>query len=321
MKRFGIIILALSLNVLPSWGQQRDTTKLAVDPVLAELDSILNSPDSLSFISLIDSILTSLPDIRSQLAVRVGYSSNTAASTSGININQFGLSPGISYYHKSGAYADVATYYGKNYDPNVYLTTATVGYIGMITKRWSISGEYDHFFYGKPSTEVTSTPTQPLTFTTFTNDLYLSNMVRLWKFNLRFDYTFLFGGNTAHRFAPGVSLMLKKKKCLGLDYVAFYPGATMYYGSMVTLIQVPNWTRPLEFIQLYRQGKPLFHEEEQVDWGVSYYSLSLPLSVTYKNWSLLVGYNYSVTGKLLKDNQGIPNNGYLIASLTRYFDL
>src|SRR5688572_2481757 len=66
----------------------------------------LTSQDTLSIVDLIDSLLMLEDDLSSQFAVRVGYNSNVLSAGRTLGIENFGLAPGISYYHKSGLYAD-----------------------------------------------------------------------------------------------------------------------------------------------------------------------------------------------------------------------
>src|SRR5262249_27230491 len=96
------------------------------------MDSILNSPDSMSILSLIDNLLLTPEPPGSQLAVRVGYNNNIVGNGSSA-VNQFGITSGLSYYHKSGAYLDVAGYYTSEYKPSYYLTVASVGYLTSVT--------------------------------------------------------------------------------------------------------------------------------------------------------------------------------------------
>src|SRR5690349_516475 len=76
----------------------------------------LTSQDTLSIVDLIDSLLTLDDELKSQLAVRVGYNSNVLEAGRTLGIENFGLSPAISYYHKSGLYADLTGYWSKDFD-------------------------------------------------------------------------------------------------------------------------------------------------------------------------------------------------------------
>src|SRR5690349_679100 len=86
-------------------------------------DSVLTFSDSLNIFNLIDSLISLEGNIiHSQLAVRLAYNSNVLYTGRTLGIDQFGLSPGVSYYHKSGLYADVSCFWSKDFDPKYYLT-------------------------------------------------------------------------------------------------------------------------------------------------------------------------------------------------------
>ena len=63
----------------------------------------------------------------SQLAVRLSYNSNVLSAGRTLGIENFGLAPGLSYYHKSGLYADVSGYWSKDFDPSYYLNDCIRG--------------------------------------------------------------------------------------------------------------------------------------------------------------------------------------------------
>jgi hypothetical protein len=303
LKSRWIILIAIFLvQVRYAHAQSADSLLLRSDPVLAELDSILNSPDSLSIISLLDSLIA-LSEQRSQLAARVGYNSNVSSATNTVNINKFGLSPGVSYYHKSGVYADVGAYWSNEYDPQLYLTVPAVGYIAVPTTKWSILGEYSHYFYNKPdSIKGTGTATN----TPYTDNLYLSNFVDFGLFTTRLDYSFLFGQQTANRFYAAVGLDFMKKKWLGMDRFRFFPTAGILYGN--------------ETVTTYPKTRP-FIPKTTKPWGILNYNLVAPVSLSWKNWNILASYTYNFPQPLPGERLDLSHSGYVTLTLTRYFDM
>src|SRR5689334_14305498 len=92
-------------------AQEADTSLLRLPT-----DSAFTYSDSLDIFNLIDSLLTMEENApHSQLAVRLAYNSNVFYAGRTLGIDQFGLSPGISYYHKSGLYADVSAFWSQDY--------------------------------------------------------------------------------------------------------------------------------------------------------------------------------------------------------------
>src|SRR5688572_31714787 len=82
--------------------------------LLSDVETDLTFEDSLSIFSLIDSLLQQGDLEASQLAVRLSYNSNVLSTGRTLGINNFGLAPGVSYYHKSGLYADLSGYWSKD---------------------------------------------------------------------------------------------------------------------------------------------------------------------------------------------------------------
>ena len=87
---------------------------------MSGVETELTFEDSLSVFDLIDSLLQHADLGGSQMAVRLAYNSNVMSTGRTLGIENFGLSPGISYYHKSGFYADVSGYWSKDLDPAYY---------------------------------------------------------------------------------------------------------------------------------------------------------------------------------------------------------
>jgi hypothetical protein len=313
LKKVVLFVLATWLFFVDAKGQSTDSLLLSSDPILAELDSILNSPDSTSILDLIDSILLAPADPGSQLAVRTGYANNIVANGTS-SISQYGLNLGVAYYNKHGWYLDATSYYSEEFKPSLYLTVGAFGYLNSINKYWSIMVEYDHYFYtpAKKGEEI---------YTPYTNNLYISNYVKVKKFVFRFDYNFYFGELLAHRFTPAVGLNLTKKKWLGLDRVTFLPSVSLWYGSDTVEEYVPNFKNRNEWFLLVAQGKSRWRIEDRTVWGIVNYSLSFPVSMAYKDWLLMVSYNLNFQKGL--PGEGLENyrSGYTGVSLVKYFDL
>jgi hypothetical protein len=281
---------------------------------MAELDSILNSGDSTSILDLIDSILLAPPvELNSQIAIRAGYNNNIVANGAS-SISQYGLTAGAAYYHKSGAYLDVSSYYSNSYKPSLYLTVGAIGYLNTFNKYWSLMAEYDHYFYtpAKGDEDV---------YTPYTNNLYISNYFKVKKFVFRFDYNFYFGKLYSHRFTPGIGLNLRKNKWLGMDRISFLPMASLWYGSDTVSEYVPNFSNRRERLLLILRKQPRFRLEDHTVWGIVNYSLSFPVSFVYKDWSLLLSYTLNFQKGLPGESVESIRTGYFGASLIRYLDL
>lgn len=309
MKR-SLALAALLTSACWGYSQtQRADSLLAQKATLDSLNQFFTYQDSLDIFELIDSLLKTEPAIgRSQMAVRLGYNSNVIADNRTFNIDRFGLAPGIAYYHKSGAYADVSSYWSQEYNPNFYLTVASVGYLRSFTKWYSLLGEYSRYFYNLPGDNSVSIP--------YTNNFGLTNYFEVKKAVLRLDYYFYFGDRTAHRILPNVGLNLVKKKWLGFDRVSIYPNTGIMFGSEdVTTTRVyPN---PLLRLRL---RQPLTYEETTTEFGVMNYSFSMPISMRKNNWTFLLNYTYNMPQPLPGEELGLQKGGFLSFAITRFFN-
>jgi hypothetical protein len=314
LKKVVFFLFTTWLYSTDAQSQTPDSLLLRNDPLIAEMDSILNSPDSLSILDLIDSVLLAAEPIRSQLALRAGYNNNIVGNGSS-SVTQFGLNTGLSYYHKSGLYLDASGYYTNQYEPSYYLTVGAVGYLAAINKYWSVLAEYDRYFYTPPKNDEEDI------YTPYTNNLYLSNYFKVKKFVFRFDYNFYFGELLAHRLSPAVGLNLTKKNWLKMDRITFMPSVGLWYGSDTVQEYVANYRNRPERVMLLSQHKPLFTLKDKTVWGIMNYTISLPLSVMYKNWSLMLSYNFNFLKGLPGESVENYRTSYAGVSIIRYFDL
>jgi hypothetical protein len=287
---------------------------------LDSLNQFFTAEDSLQIFDLIDSLLKVDPDLlgdmdRSQMAVRLGYNSNITADNRTFNIEQFGLSPGVSYYHKSGAYADITSYWSQEYNPNFYLTVPSIGYLHTFSKHYSILGEYSHYFYNQPNDSTVSIP--------YTNNVGVSNYFEFNPLILRLDYYLYFGDKTGHRVMPSIGLNLTKRKWLGFDRISFFPVVAVLFGSeQVTEYELyPNLLARIFLNRRYGAKLPLYYEVNHTEFGVMNYGFTAPITFTKKNWTLLVSYTYNVPKQLPSETLTLESTGYLSFSITRYFSL
>jgi len=275
---------------------------------MAELDSLIASGDT-GFLSLIDSLIhLPTPKLKSQMVMRLGYNSNVVSASRTLGFNQFGVAPGISYYHKSGLYADYTGYWSKQYDPQYYLTVLSGGYMNSPTKWWSIMAEYNRYIYASLGEDE---------YVPYKNSAGLSNFFDIKWVTLRLDYQLFFGDKTAHRINPSIMLNLEKRKLGRIDRIAFYPTASVLYGSEQITELIPYARTYLGIIYRIRRKLDLYYEQETTRFGVLNYSLSAPVSVSVKNWTFLVSYTYNIPQALPGEPIRLESSGYISASISK----
>jgi hypothetical protein len=310
---FVLIIACLAVS-----AQQADSlATIKKDSVtLSELNNFFTHEDSLEIFVLIDSLLMmEAPKDKSMMAVRLGYNSNLLADNRTFNIEQFGLTPGVSYYHKSGAYADYSAYWSKEYDPHLYLTIGSLGYMNSFGKHYSLLAEYSHYFYNQPSDSTVYIP--------YVNNIGITNYFEFKPLVLRLDYYFYFGDRTDHRIMPSIGLNLVKKKWLGFDRVSVYPTFNVLFGTdNATKYELyPNLIARIIYNRLNPTNRlPLVKEQTYTVFGVMNYAFTLPVTVTKGNWSFLLGYTYNIPKSLQNEDTSLDNSGYVSFSITRYID-
>lgn len=303
---YGIVFWSVCLT--SARGQQTDSALLYSDPYIAELDSLIAN-DSLQFFSFMDSLInTPAPTLGSQLIVRLGYNSNVVSASRTLGFNQFGLAPGLSYYHKTGLYADATGYWSDEFDPSFYLTVATLGYLNSLTRWWSFMSEYNRYIYTNTSEDQ---------YVAYNNSVGISNFFDVKLLTFRLDYQFYFGEKEAHRISPSLMLNLEKTKWGKIDRISFYPTFSVLFGSEQITETVPYAQTYIGIIYRLRRGLPLYYEQTNTEFGVLNYSLIAPLAVTIKTWTFILSYTYNIPKALPGETLSLTDSGYLSASVSR----
>jgi hypothetical protein len=310
-QKIQVVLFCWMTFAISANGQEKDSIKSTPELSFADslsieqLDSIFNYSDSLSIFSMIDSLLKSssaVADLGSSLVIRAGVNSNIISAGRSIGVSQLGATAGISYYHKSGLFADLSSYWSEDYDPKVYLTIAAIGYLKTISKHYSILASYDRLIYNNTDINVEN----PLT-----NMVGLSNFVDFKPVTIRLDYSFYFGGEKAHRLTPGIVLSLRKYNFIGLDRISFTPSYQVLFGSAtVTSIQLAQRAS-------VRKKLPAFQQFNQNQFGLMNHAVTFPLRITKKNWSLTAAYTYNWPVALPGETSSLPENSFTSFTISK----
>ena len=313
LRKLICLIFILSSCSCKVQAQMNDTTYLANQlPDYLLIDEVLSLEDSLDIFFLIDSLLQ-MDEVESisQLALRIGYNSNVNSTGRTLGISEFGLNAGVSYYHKTGLYLDVSGNWTTNFEPSYYLTTTSVGYMG-IYKKWSYIAEYGRIIFTQPP--------DPNLSIVYKNNLGITNFIELKPVTFRLDYYLYFGDKVGHRIMPGISLNFEKKNWSKLQRVLFYPSVNVLFGSEEITSYHPYSNTYLGNAYRLRQGLPLYYTEENTSIGIMNYSFSLPLLVTIKRWGFSLGYTYNIPRLLPGEDFELSNNGFVSFSVSRFLN-
>lgn len=333
------IVLCLALAVPSLLKAQEDTLSYA-----QQLEQLEMELDSLSIFSLFDSVLSI--QRKSEMAVRFGYTSSRLSAGRDFNLNQKGYSPGISYYHKSGAYLDFTSFFDNNSTPALTQSILHGGYIWLPSSRWVVNPyiekTFNHQDFGNTLNQSIGTG--------LTYDFKVAE--------IGLDYALLWGKDIGHRFIPNLSKTIRLKNVPVVKTLNFYPGISLMAGTTTIFNyaysedQVDNYlldVRTLtdeEIIYLRRTGqistqqaiqlrltrrllnsddpeviqavKDLINTlEEDSSFELLSVNFTLPVSFSIKQTSFIFSYSYSIPQKLPGEDFGVDPTGFFSFSISR----
>ncbi|MGI9544764.1 MAG: hypothetical protein ACR2MX_15990 [Cyclobacteriaceae bacterium] len=314
--KLGLLSLVILLMSADATRAQNGDTQNEFDTESAL--EYLSEVDSLSLISLIDSLL-SLEGPTSQLSFNLGYTSLVVNAGRDLNVKQYGFSPGISYFHKSGAFGTISGYWNSEVAPKYNLTVATLGYIGLLSKRLSFVATYDHSFF---------TPTEPEPYPDWygprliefleelsalseplNNTLSLSANLDFKYIEPSVEYSFLFGSQTAHRIRADLAGNFDIRKVGFLDKINIRPTASVLVGNQ-DIIAV-RFSRDV----LIDRELPLIVNQSD-PFGLMNYNFSIPVSFYARPFSLSVDYNLNLPIALPGEDLEIKSNTFFSVLLS-----
>lgn len=293
-----VLLIALSFG----------TTRSQDTGFLSQADSVFSFEDSLAIFNMIDSLLM-VEEVGSQLAVRVAYNSNVLSAGRTLGIENFGVSPGISYYHPTGLYADVSGFWSKDFSPEYYLTTTSIGYMHDFNKHLSVMLDYDHYFYS-----------QDEDYTPYRNTISVTPLLEYKPITFGVTYSLYFGDTHVHRIMPGLSARFQKKKWGTLDRISITPSVYALFGNDIfSEINYPYGLR--ETIFRINRNLPWYQIIDRNVFGIMNYTLSAPLTIIKKNWTLTLTYSYSIPKALPGETLTYSESSFLTGSLSYLINL
>ncbi len=346
MKCWLTVIAALCL--CPAIGQDLPEDSLSLEEQWALLEAEL---DQEVLMSTLDSLMKLDLKVPSEFNVRMSYNSNILNAGRNYGVDQHSLSPGISYYHKSGFYGDVSGYWSSQGDPKYNLTVLSAGYLDMVNVKWSYGFSYEHWIYNE-------------TETFFENNLGANTIYRMGNLSLGVDYSFLFGAESAHRFIGGLSYEFAFEDVLGFDKIRINPTVSGIIGNdIITTFNTSNFDRLsqlrlnwfdltlqqrrrellsflddnpdidrttlqelLRVVNAIAQGRELTPEQEGLidefllvvdnskEFGFLNYSFTLPITLSTKHYFVMLAYSYSVPLELSEEAIDLEPIGYFSIS-------
>ena len=281
-----------------------------------ELELTIEDLDTLSLFQLIDSLLEMESIRSSQFSLHIGYISEVSNAGRTLDIKQYGFNPGISYFHKSGAYADVTGFWNSDLDPHYDLTLVSVGYIGFLSPKLSYSLSYDHSFFTDNEIDldfpdwVVDMLLPPVLNNSFSGGLVLD----FGPIETAVDYSWLFNEESAHRARWRINGDLKKYGWLGMDKISLRPAFETLFGN-ADVISV-TFSR-----EAFIQKRFPYLIASDNEFGLMNYRFRMPLAVAKAPFQLIVEYNYNIPVALPGEDFEYPNNSFFSIDLYYNFSV
>lgn len=321
--------------------------ELTFEEQLAQIEAELNSA---TIFNLIDSILLLESVASSEINIRFGYNSSVVASGRDFGIDQQSFSPGISFYHKKGIFADLTGFINSQSTPQYNLTMLTLGYMGFLGKRFSYTGTAETWFYNLSEADTSQA---------LSNSLSGSLSYNLGVLYSTIDYSYLIGNRDAHRVIGSVGAQINLGKLLFVDKISILPSVNALAGNQnITQYRFSESERTSRFLrlitadpdQLHRlvrrgrlttgQAQRLLALQEEIatgtlspeneqrlianiynlmendEFGLMNLSFSLPVSLNLNQFNLMLSYTYSIPIALPSEEISLDPIGYFGANLT-----
>ncbi len=311
--------------------------------LLSELERQLGT-DSMDIFDLMDNLMNA-PITGSQLSIRTGYTSDISYAGRTFGFNQYGFNAGIAYYHRSGLYADLSGFWNSDISPSYNPTVTSLGYMGYLSKKWTYTISYDHFFYNYDKSE------DDIYFFPLTNSLNAATYLDFGKFSATGDYSFLFGDEQAHRIRLGLMYTFTMKNLGFIDRLVIIPGGSVFLGNANVYSIMPvypeynletryevrqimhreygeSFVRQLwrndrdKYLKLEKYTYEKFQDEltdyvieSENAFGIMNYSLSAPVYFYIDNVTVALSYYYNIPVALPGENLELEPNSYIGISL------
>jgi hypothetical protein len=331
--------------------EQRDAKYAKLDSLYQELDLLFAHNDSsLYVLNLVDSLLAT-EKLRFHAAMfRVAYLSQVTSAGRSQDVNQFGISSGLSYFHPTGIYADINGFYNSSYEPGYFLTSFSTGFFDTFYNHWNFNLSHDFYVYN-----------DTLSFQPFNYAANLSNYLSYNHFDVGVDYAYLYGKENAHRLS--ISANFKKRWRFNgiIKSMTIMPGSTVQWGNASVIYYKQSDNPAIDLRQLINQKeypklnarqylfltsllteekydasflflrRNNFSNEQSADlvntffnnnlkednvFGLMNYAFQLPLSINFRHFSVMVNYTHNFPVALPNETIQYDDNGFFSASIS-----
>ncbi len=310
---------------------------------LNQLEQDMNG-SSMDILDLMDSLLNT--DFRySQLSLRTGYTSEITYANRNIGFQQHGFNTGVSYYHKSGIFADVSSYWKNDISNEYSPTIMSLGYFGGFTNKWNYSMSFDKYVY--PYVEDKN----DLVYSPITSSINASSFFDIGKFTLSGDYSLLFTDENMHRIHGNLIYSLTAKNVGFIDRIVFMPTISAQLGNsqitkttstfpsdnlemrykirqylfeqygeqLIKYLFINNREKYLELeLKAAEENRDVFTEYSATSenaFGLMNYSISAPVYLYVNSFTFSLNFHYNIPVALPGESLILEPNSYIGANL------
>lgn len=290
MKKLFLLAILFTFGTI-TYAQETSTKEQETDAIL---DDLLEKNQDF------EDLLKSMSKIQF-LYLSLNYYDKTYFSGRDIGINQYNLSPKISYMHSSGIYASLSGIYYSEFDPNWDLITATLGFgkdFGK-SKKLRFSSSYSRYFYNNNLDNAYSN--------VINTALAFRNKKR--TFNSQLSFSYLFGNENGFQISSTnyavLNLYKNKNKQLSLK-----PQLSIVAGNQT--IELAR--------TFFLNGFPITIYSTDSTFDLINTQINFPLDFNYKSFDFELGYNLNFPNAL-KGETNIKNTSYFNFSMAYLINL
>ena len=289
MKKYLALILWLS-GLFFAYSQE-PTKEKEIDNLIDELfmeDDVINE-------------LTASLNNFQFLYISTTFNSDTYFSGRDIGIDQYNITPQITYAHSSGIFASLSGIYYSEFEPNWDMTVATLGFgknIGKM-KLFKYTVSYSRYFYANDINNI------------YSNTLNLGLRVRNKKRNIgtQLSGSYLFGEDQSFEIASRSFIdfnLLKTNK----TSLKFKPQLSIIAGKQT-----------IELARIVTQNGQLLTQYTENDvFDLINTQINLPLLFSTNSFDFEAGYNINFPNAI-GDESNLKNTGFFNISVGYLIDL
>lgn len=286
-----LFLLALILFALKAQAQEVSPKEQETDEII---DELLEKNEG------IDDLIKSISKFQF-LYLSMNYNNKTYFSGRDIGVNQYNLTPKISYLHSCGIFASLSGIYYSSFNPKWDLTTATFGFGKNFGKQktWRYSTSYSRYFYSNNLNNP------------YSNLLNAALAIHNKKRNIgtQLSVSYLFGNENGLQIASTNYALLHiiKTKKTQLD---LKPQLNIVAGNQT--IELAR--------TFFNNGFPITVYTTNSTFDLINTQVNLPLELNYKSFDFELGYNINFPNAL-KGESNLKNTDYFNFSMAYLINL